>query len=66
MKILAFHNYASHDAGAAVLSDDGSTLRSITISDERLSRVKYSYFFPFVRSTTVCCTSVSVVRRSST
>ena len=59
MKILAFHNYASHDAGAAVLSDDGDTLRSITISDERLSRVKYSYFFP-VRALDYCMSHLGI------
>ena len=46
MKILAFHNYANHDSGAAVITDERGKLEYVTISEERLSRVKYSYFFP--------------------
>jgi len=53
MKILAFHNFANHDSGAAVLRDDGQRLDYVSISDERLSRVKYSYFFP-VRAIDYC------------
>lgn len=53
MKILAFHNYASHDSGAAIITDERGKLEYITISDERLSRVKYSYFFP-VRAIDYC------------
>lgn len=59
MKILAFHNYASHDAGAAVLSDEHGTVRVATISEERLSRVKNSYFFP-VRAIDTCMAEMGV------
>jgi carbamoyltransferase len=59
MKILAFHNYASHDSGAAVLYDDGESLQYLTISEERLSRVKNSYFFP-VRAMDYCMTHFGV------
>lgn len=44
--ILGFMNYASHDPGACIITDKNGTLEYMTISDERVSRVKNSYFFP--------------------
>lgn len=46
-------NYASHDPAACIVSDNNGKLEYITIAEERLSRVKYSYFFP-VRSIKYC------------
>lgn len=53
MKVLGFMNYASHDPGACIVSDQNGQVEYITISDERLSRVKNSYFFP-IRSIKYC------------
>tara|TARA_Y100000294_G_C8552575_1_gene335967 strand:- start:5 stop:1222 length:1218 start_codon:yes stop_codon:yes gene_type:complete len=46
-------NYASHDPGACIMTDKNGKLEYLTISDERLSRVKNSYFFP-IRSIKYC------------
>lgn len=53
MIILGFMNYASHDPGACVLREKNGKIEYITVSDERISRVKYSYFFP-ARSIKYC------------
>ena len=46
--IMGIQSYASHDSGACILrcSDDGGIVDYMTISEERLIRVKYPYVFP--------------------
>src|SRR3989344_5337590 len=46
--ILGFQNYANHDSGACLFRIDESNeeIRYVAISEERLNRKKYSYFFP--------------------
>ena len=51
--VLGFMNYASHDPGACIVTDKNGKVEYITISEERLSRVKYSYYFP-VRAIKYC------------
>jgi carbamoyltransferase len=37
-----------HDTGAAIVADDGSTLRTVAISEARLNREKHSEIFPLL------------------
>ena len=53
MKVLGFMNYASHDPGACIVTDKNGKLEYKTISEERLSRVKHSYYSP-LRSIKYC------------
>ncbi len=54
INILGIMGWASHDPAAAIIQiSDQHGLRYCTIAEERLSRVKYSYYFP-LRSIKFC------------
>ncbi len=60
MKILGFMGWASHDPAAAIIcADKDGTFRYCTIAEERLSRVKYSYYFP-IRAIRYCMDSLGI------
>lgn len=46
MRILGLHREPWHDTGAAVLVDDGGGVKIVSITQERLDRVKDSRAFP--------------------
>ncbi len=53
MLVLGINNFANHDPSAAVVTDERGKLEYLSISEERLSRVKRSHFSP-VRSIKHC------------
>ncbi|WP_051677002.1 carbamoyltransferase family protein [Maridesulfovibrio frigidus] len=60
MITLGIMNHASHDSGAAVVVSDETGIKNIiSISEERLSRVKVNYFSP-LRSIDYCLSNLGL------
>src|ERR1700692_2894309 len=59
MIILGLHRDPWHDTGAAVIRDDGGVPHIVTVSEERLDRVKDSRAFP-QRATAACLADAGV------
>ena len=53
MLVLGINNFANHDSSAAIVTDMKGKLEYLTISEERLSRVKRSHYSP-IRSIKHC------------